>query len=230
MAKRKVAIFDIDGTIFRSSLIVELFEELISIGAFSANAGGAFHKELSAWHNRKGTYEDYISALVRTYIKNIKGVHYGTLADASKKVVKAQSSMTYTYTRDLIEKLGAKNYFLLAISQSPRTIVDLFVKKFGFDKSYGRLYEIGPGDKFTGKIIDEHIIENKANVVKRAIEKEGLTLTESYGIGDTEGDMSMLELVDNPICFNPNRKLYRHAIRNGWKVVVERKDVVYEIK
>jgi len=31
--KRKVAIFDIDGTIFRSSLLVELLEALIAEGS-----------------------------------------------------------------------------------------------------------------------------------------------------------------------------------------------------
>ena len=29
--------------------------------------------------------------------------------------------------------------------------------------------------------------------------------------------------------FNPNQKLYRYAKRMDWKVVVERKDVVYEL-
>ena len=39
----------------------------------------------------------------------------------------------------------------------------------------------------------------------------------------------MLELVERPICFNPSRELYKAAKRLGWKVVVERKDVVYDI-
>ena len=60
--------------------------------------------------------------------------------------------------------------------------------------------------------------------------KENLTLENSYGVGDTDGDYSFLELVENPICFNPNEKLLRHAKRNKWRVVVERKDVIYEIK
>ena len=83
---------------------------------------------------------------------------------------------------------------------------------------------------FTGEVIDLHLIANKANIVRRAVEKEKLTLKNSVAVGDTEGDIPMLELVDTPICFNPNAKLYRIAKLNGWKVIVERKDVVYEIK
>jgi phosphoserine phosphatase len=60
--------------------------------------------------------------------------------------------------------------------------------------------------------------------------KHKLTLKGSVGVGDSEGDISFLEQVENPICFNPNRILYRHALLSGWKVVVERKDVIYEIK
>jgi phosphoserine phosphatase len=49
------------------------------------------------------------------------------------------------------------------------------------------------------------------------------------GVGDTESDISFLELVEKPICFNPNKRLYTYAKRNDWKVVVERKDVIYEL-
>jgi phosphoserine phosphatase len=79
-------------------------------------------------------------------------------------------------------------------------------------------------------MLEEHLIFNKANVLRRAVEKENLTLKDSVGVGDTESDYSFLEMVENPICFNPNSKLLRHAKRNDWRVVVERKDVIYEIK
>src|SRR3989338_5210906 len=101
--------------------------------------------------------------------------------------------------------------------------------RLGFDKVYGSIYEIGPQECFTGEITDAHLIYNKASILKRAVLKENLTLLNSVGVGDTESDISFLEMVAEPICFNPNQKLYRYAKRMGWKVVVERKDVVYEL-
>ena len=92
------------------------------------------------------------------------------------------------------------------------------------------IYETGPTDRFTGKIVEQHLILNKAAILQRAVEKEKLTLDGSVGVGDTESDIAFLELVGTPICFNPNAKLYAHAKRNHWQVVVERKDVVYEIR
>lgn len=227
--KKKVAFFDIDGTVFRSSLLIQLVDELIEEEVFPADTAFEYESELIAWQNREGSYEDYIDAVVGAFIKNIKGVFYGDLADVGRQVVARQSKRVYKYTRDLITELKSDGYFVVAISQSPKTILDDFCEQYGFDKVYGRIYDLGPQDHFTGEVIDEHLIANKANIVTRVLEKEDVDLTDSVAIGDTEGDISLLEKVERPICFNPNQKLYDHAKRNGWEVVVERKDVVYKL-
>lgn len=226
---KKVAIFDVDGTIFRSSLLIELVEVLIEAKIFPTSARRGFQKEMENWLNREGSYEDYIEAVIKVFLKNLKGVYYGDFVEVGRKVIKAKKKHVYRYTRDLIKELKRKKYFLLAISQSPKGILDGFCQELGFDKVYGRFYELGPGDKFTGLVTDEHLIMNKANIIKRAAEKENLTLKGSIGVGDTDGDISMLEMVEKPICFNPNAKLYRYAKLNKWPIVVERKDVIYKI-
>lgn len=229
MKEQKVAIFDVDGTIFRSSLLIQLVERLIERGAFPQDAEKIYEKQQLKWLDREGDYQEYIEAVVKTFRAHLKGVHYGDLADAAKDVVDAQWKRTYRYSRDLIKDLKSRGYFLLAVSHSPKTVLDKFCPKIGFDKSYGIVYELGPQDLFTGNIIDEHLIYNKSNVVKRALEKEGLTLAHSIGVGDTESDLPFLEMVAKPICFNPNMKLYKEAQRQKWDVVVERKDVIYKI-
>jgi HAD superfamily hydrolase (TIGR01490 family) len=229
MAERKVAIFDVDGTIFRSSLLIQLVETLIDNDAFPIDARKEYEKQHTRWLDREGDYEEYIAAVVETFRGHLKGVHYGELAEAAEQVVEDQWKRTYRYARDLIKELKDKGYFLLAVSHSPKTVLDKFCPRLGFNKSYGVVYELGPQDLFTGGIVDEHLIFNKANVVKRAIEREHLTLTRSIGVGDTESDVPFLEMVAKPICFNPNKALYRAAKRLKWDVVVERKDMIYKI-
>ena len=147
-----------------------------------------------------------------------------------RRVIAIQSKHVYRYTRDLIKELKSEGYLLVAISQSPKTLLDEFCRQYGFDKVYGRVYEIGPQDRFTGLVSEEHLITNKANIVKRVFEKDpSLSREHSLAVGDTDGDISLLESVARPICFNPNASLYTHAKRNGWEVVVERKDVIYKL-
>ena len=227
--RRRVAIFDVDGTIFRSSLLIQVVNRLIEKEVFPPSTRRVYEREYERWLNREGDYDEYINAVVKGFVKHLKGVHYSALADAAEEVVEEQSKRVYRYTRDLLKDLKKRGYFLLAVSHSPKTVLDKFCPRLGFDKTYGMLYELGPQECFTGNIIEEHLILNKASIVRRAVEKENLTLQHSIGVGDTETDIPFLEMVAKPICFNPNSKLYRYAKRMKWNVVVERKDVVYEL-
>jgi HAD superfamily hydrolase (TIGR01490 family) len=228
-AQKPVAVFDIDGTIFRSSLVLELVEKLIEHDIFPVEARLNYEKAQEEWENRKGEYSIFIRKVVESFAKHVKGKPYGAVADAAGEVIEQKKWRTYQYTRDMLKDLKSEGYYLLGISHSPKFIVDGFGYEWGFDKTYGTFYDTGAGNHFTGEIVDEHVIMNKSAILKRAIEKNNLTLDRSVGVGDTESDISMLDMVETPIAFNPNRILYRHAKQKGWLVVVERKDVIYEI-
>ena len=227
--KRPVAVFDIDGTVFRSSLLIDLVEVLIERGVFPTEARDIYAEAQEEWLNRNGEYSSYIKKVVEAFAHHIKGQEYGVVADIAGEIIEAKKLRTYRYTRDLIKELKSNGYYILGISHSPKFIVDGFGYELGFDKTYGTFYETGASNRFTGAITDEFLIMNKSAVLKRAVEKEDLTFIASYGLGDTESDISMLELVETPIAFNPNRVLYRHAKKMDWQVVVERKDVIYEL-
>jgi HAD superfamily hydrolase (TIGR01490 family) len=227
---QKVAFFDIDGTIFRSSLLIELVDKFVEEEIFPPNASLGYQEEFEDWRDREGTYEAYIGAVIKTFLSNIQGVHYGALADIGRAIVAKKSKHVYRYTRDLLKELKDEGYYTIAISQSPKTILDDFCRQYGFDKVYGRMYEIGPQDRFTGEVIEEHLIANKANIAKRVFQRHPeLTSEGSVGVGDTEGDIPLLENVSRPICFNPNRALYDYAKQMNWSVVVERKNVIYHL-
>jgi len=227
---RPVAFFDIDGTLFRSSLFVELVNELVRAGVFPEAARAAYELHHQAWLDREGSYETYLNAMVASFRHHIKGVSYGAFADIGRAVVEEHSKRVYRFTRSLIRDLKAEEYVLVAISQSPKTVLDEFCAQYGFDKVYGRIYEIGPQDRFTGTVMEEHLISNKARIVERVFERNSeLARNDSVAVGDTESDIPLLESVERPICFNPNAALYKEAKRRGWAVVVERKDVIYNL-
>lgn len=227
MIQKPIAFFDIDGTVFRSSLLIELVNACIDEGVFPSETVKKYSKEYRAWRDREGTYDAYICAVIEAFIEHLRGVHYGDFARIGRYVVETHGKMTYEYTRTLIQSLREEGYYLVAISQSPKTILDEFCASYGFDKVYGRIYEIGPQDRFTGEVTDEGFIKNKANVVDRVFEKGGFKKEGSIAVGDTEGDIPLLLAVERPICFNPNKKLYEFGKEKGWEIIVERKDVVY---
>lgn len=228
--QHKVAFFDIDGTLFRSSLFIELVDGLVAAGHFPLSARTAYLPHWQAWQAREGSYEVYLKAMIDSFMVHLRGVPYGALADVGKEVVALQQKRVYRYTRSLIKELKDQQYYVVAISQSPKTVLDGFCAQYGFDKVYGRMYEIGPSDRFTGEVTDVHLIENKARIAERVFARnDTLTREGSLAVGDTESDIPLLEAVERPICFNPNAALYAVARQRSWPVVVERKDVIYHL-
>jgi HAD superfamily phosphoserine phosphatase-like hydrolase len=230
MRPKKFAVFDIDGTIFRSSLLIELVEELVKDGVFPESARGVYARAHTSWLDREGSYGDYIAAVVRAFDRHLRGVREKDLQKAVRRVASLHKHRVYRYTRDLVLSLRRKGYYLLAISQSPKYVVDAFGDSLGFDKIYGRILELDPEKRFTGKAYYLDLIDDKEKILRRAVEKENLSLKDSIGVGDTAVDIGFLKLVARPICFNPNGELFAAARKHKWTVVVERKDVIYTIR
>ncbi|MDX1535934.1 MAG: HAD-IB family phosphatase [Candidatus Spechtbacterales bacterium] len=227
--KKSVAVFDIDGTLFRSSLVIELVELLIEEGLFPESSRAVFQDEYDQWVDRKGTYNEYIMKVVEAFKNYIQGIKEEDVIRLSRDVLEQHKYKVYRYSRDLIDELK-ETHFLLTISHSPYYVVQPFAEFWGFDKAYAKLYSLDENKLFTGGIDGDELIMQKDKILERAIEKEGLTLEGSVGIGDTESDAAFLDMVERPIAFNPNSVLYEIARKNGWEVVVERKDVVYNIE
>lgn len=225
---KKLAVFDIDGTVFRSSLLIELVEALISERYFPHSARKNYEKELQRWQNRQADYEEYIQKIVQTYIKYIKGIHIDEVISVAQRVLYFKKNRTYTYTTNLIQKLQ-KTHYLIAISGSPFHIVEPFARDIGFQKIYAAWYQTNTNGILTGIIEYEDLIFNKEKILHRAVEKENLSLKHSLGVGDSDTDIGFLKMVEKPIAFNPNKKLLRAAKRNKWEIVVERKNVIHKL-
>lgn len=226
---KKVAIFDIDGTIFRSSLLIEVTEALIQAGIFPSHAKKLYHDAYRNWLDRKDTYHKYIWGVIEAFDTHIQGVDHDIFQKIAEDVVSFHQNRVYRYTRDLVKELRKKNYHIIAISNSPKELVDAFCRAYGFDKSYGRIYEVNKKGKFTGGVLHLDLVSDKAKLLRHAATREGFSLKGSVGVGDSEADIPFLKLVERPICFNPNGKLYRYARRVRWEVAVERKDVIYHL-
>ena len=130
---KKVAIFDIDGTIFRSSLLIELMEAMIREGVMPEKTREVYALARAKWLNREGSYEEYIGAVVKAFESRMKGIPEKTFLNVSRRVVAVFGKRVYRYTRDLVRTLHREKYFVLAVSNSPKVILDPFCKKWCFD-------------------------------------------------------------------------------------------------
>lgn len=226
--KTKLAIFDIDGTIFRSSLMVELMKTLVYHRIFPKAAEKAVDREYFAWANRRGPYQNYIDKVVEVFTKMIAGCKEKDIKKMSARVAQYFRDRKYVYTRDLVEKVR-QSHFLLSISGSIYEVVSEYNKYLKFDAVFGTIYELDQKKKvYKSKMLLDGA-HQKEKIFCDFLKKNNFDLEHSIGVGDTEYDVAFLNRVGHPIAFNPNANLERIARRKGWKIVVERKDVIYEI-
>ena len=222
------AVFDIDGTLFRSSLLIEFVWAAIDSGVFSETARNQIEDTYTAWKQRahKNAYEDYIDTVVEVYLNHMKGVSKVDVDRISRDLAKSVHKETYVYTRELVQSLK-QTHTVVAISGSTVDFLEPFVKEYRFDIWKGSELEIING-KYTGEELRKGH-HKKDQTLKEIVKEYSLTYQNSYGVGDTGPDIPMLELVANPIAFNPSRELFEHAKKSGWKIVVERKNMIYNL-
>jgi HAD superfamily hydrolase (TIGR01490 family) len=227
--QKPFAVFDIDGTLIRWQLFHAIVHSLGKHGFLPAGAHERIHQARMAWKQRTTDtgFSQYESVLVNEYLAALKGISPMQYSQIVDDVFTEYKDQTFTYTRDLVRKLKAEGYMLLAISGSQHEIIAKLAAHHGFDAAVGATLEQIDG-AFSGKVTTP--IFDKASALKQLITAHNLTTKGSYAVGDSSSDISMLELVDHPIAFNPDKAFFATASARQWAIVVERKNMVYQLQ
>lgn len=225
---RKFAAFDIDGTLFRSGLYREVFYELYRMGVLPNDLTEQTTEKHREWRHRihGNAFEEFERIMVdgmNSYLTKLKIADYD---EAVKRVLDKKAENIYVYTHQLLKKLQDEGYFTIAISGSQEELVEPFAQRNGFDAWVGQKWERG-GEYFTGSVVRTHTGKDK--IIAALVDKYDLTYEGSYAVGDSNGDAGMLSAVEHPIAFNPTHELLEKALENKWRIVVERKNISYEL-
>jgi len=226
---RPFAVFDIDGTLIRWQLYHAVADELAKQGYTTPKTYQAMREARMTWKRRTddNAFKDYEAKVIVAYEKALLNLTLDQLIKIADKVFDEYKEQVYIYTRNLIAELKAKNYMLLAISGSQSEIVEKVVNYWGFDDYLATVYAQEDA-RFTGQKIVHS--DDKKSALNKMVTKHNLNFKGSIGVGDTRSDIPMLEIVERPIAFNPEKELFAHAKSKGWKIVIERKNMIYELE
>lgn len=230
------AFFDIDGTLFRNSLMIQHFKKLIRYEIIDPSIWYNKVKPVyEEWEKRFGDFEYYLETLAEVYIEELKGVNKPYIEFIASQVINVSGDMVYRYSRDQIEWHKKKGHKVFFISGSPDFLVSKMAEKYGATECRGTAYLVDESNNFTGEIIRMWDSENKQRTLDEFVKKYNVDLKNSYAYGDTVGDLSMLKMVGNPVAINPNREFLLklredNILRGKTIIIVERKDVIYKLR
>ena len=226
---QRFAVFDIDGTVIRWQLFHAIVDELARRKQISKEAIQHIHEARMTWKRRENedSFKAYEHILLEAYLEALIGMSSVQYQAAVETVFEEYKDQTYTYTRDLIRNLKEQGYLLFAISGSQQEIVTKFADYYGFDDAIGTHIEQLDG-KFTGK--SETTVKGKGAFLEKLLARHDVSHDGSIAVGDSESDIPLLEAVERPIAFNPSGGLLADAKKHGWEIVLERKNVIYELE
>ncbi len=226
---KRFAVFDIDGTLIRWQLYHAVVDHLAREGLLGKYDHKTLHQARMVWKRRETSdaFKDYEKTLISTYENSLPGLSTKDFDIAVEAVAREYKEQVYNYTRGLADSLKNKGYVLLAISGSHQELVKHIAQQYDFDDWVGTIYH-RVGDGFTGSKTVASL--DKKEALQNLVDKHNLTYVNSYGIGDSASDAAFLEVVDNPIAFNPDQQLFDMAKEKSWDIVIERKNVIYSLK
>lgn len=232
--QRIAAFFDIDGTVYRNSLLIEHFKKLIKYELVHIKEYEDFVKDsFQKWDERQGDYESYMLKLTEKYKSVIQGIPIKYNDFIADQVLNLKGNRIYTYTRERMRWHKEEGHLVIFISGSPDFLVHRMAEKWGADDYCGSTYHV-ENDVITGDISPMWDTPNKLKAIDQFCAKYQINLDHSYAYGDTNGDWGMLNQVAYPTAFNPSKELLM-KIKNDQKmqarcqIVVERKDVIYHL-
>ena len=181
----KLAVFDLDGTLTRERSIWEYI-----------------HKELGKWYGFAEDYQKQFLAGKISYERFCEldaQVWQGMTVEEIGQI--AQRVPFHAGVEELIRYLRQKGLKLTVVSSGLSVLSDWVHQKYEFDYSVSNdlLQEKGV---LTGKVKIRVYFDQKAEWVKRILERFNVRSEEAVAIGDSRGDLDMFRMVGFSIAFN----------------------------
>jgi HAD superfamily hydrolase (TIGR01490 family) len=216
-ALRTAAFFDVDRTLIHGSCLLALAGPLRRAGLL--------------------TRRQMVRAAVRQLVFTARGISGAPLKRAAHTIARAASDLDPTHVRAVgrsavkthivprlyadsvraVEEHRRNGHAIFLVSSAPEEIVCELAGHLQADGFAGTRVEVVDG-RYTGRLLELCRGPAKAEAVRRLARDHQIDLDSSWAYADSGDDLDMLLAVGKVVCVNPDRRLQREAVRNGWRV------------
>lgn len=216
---KKIAVFDIDRTLSGIHLGVEFLKKMAELGAIQTVSQEVFMRQYKEWSRSHDKTEYYDIHFDDYYTSRLIGVDKHTFEEAGRRV--AADAFPHFYKEVLAELQDAQvaGRFIMLISKSPEQAVAEIANLVRANGHWGWQFNFDDSDKYIDQFIYPNNESDKAHIIRQIVTNYHLTLDDSIAYGDSNGDISMLELVSHPTAVNPEPKLLAVANASSWRIL-----------
>jgi HAD superfamily hydrolase (TIGR01490 family) len=213
------AFFDLDKTVIAKASMVAFSGPLHRAGLLSrrmlmrAAWGQLVYSQVGASDAKAAKLRDSVLRLTRGWDRaEIAAIVEDTLVDVVEPII-------FDEALELIREHQAAGRKVFIVSASPQEVVVPLARYLGVDEALATKAELDDEGRYTGRTELYCYGPNKVVAMRSVIERDNISLAESYAYGDSASDLPMLEAVGHPAAVNPDRELLRAAQQHDWEVL-----------
>jgi HAD superfamily hydrolase (TIGR01490 family) len=123
-------------------------------------------------------------------------------------------------TRQLLEDHRRNGDLVILVSAAPLPLVERIALEVGAQYAVGTRFDVQQG-RYSSRAAPPVVIdEGKADAARELLREKGLAvnLEASSAYADSISDLSLLEMVGNPVAVYPDEALRRVAAARGWRL------------
>ena len=189
MKKLRLVVFDVDGTLIR---VESSWQHL--------------HEQLGTWDKGRKYAERFFQGLItyEDWARLDASLWRGLSLERVQRIV---NDIPYTDgARDVITTLRRRGLVVVLLSAGLSIVADRIRGEIGVDDSLANELVVKNGF-FTGEVRMNVSFRNKDEVLRRVLERFGVTLDECAAVGDDETLIPLFKKVGLGIAFNPRKKV-----------------------
>jgi HAD superfamily phosphoserine phosphatase-like hydrolase len=216
----KIAFFDVDRTIRNGSAALDFCNYLAKRGLVNESFRPEDSAVREAYQAGKIDYQGMVEGVVKIHGAVLAGLRVGQLADEYESYVR-ETLAFFDWTQELFKLLHDYKFRTVLVSAGIKPAIEAIGKYLGASHIITSEPEVRDG-VYTGRVLRILHDTDKYKLVGAYISQLG---PESFklGFGDSTGDVSMFELMDQAIIFSPHQEeMYQIAQTHGWHIVNNR--------
>lgn len=211
---KKLALVDIDKTIYKGHIVTDLPRYLVSKGIVDKQIIVEQQNEEEKCRAGKLSYEDYARNVLKLFARGIQGKRTTDVYKFTETFI-AETKKIYKYFPQFVN-LIKEEFDIYLVSGEPEFVCDALLNKYNLNGRVASVFSKKNGI-FTGKT--DNLLFNGEEKVK-ALQNllVAYDLSGSIALGDSMVDYKMLNAVQFAICVKPDGSLAKVAQQKDWLV------------
>ncbi|MGM8364070.1 HAD family hydrolase [Virgibacillus sp. W0181] len=220
----RVAIFDFDGTLYKKETFKILMDHLKHHPVYHARYKHFYRAMVPMYICYKLKLYPESKMKARSMQLYISALQHLSETELDTYFAELASKMVDNFNDDVIKRLKQHNYdgvHVMLVSGAYTQLLQAVKDQMGFhfDTIIGTKIPLKDGEVDQKAPIYHVQGERKKEKVRETLNNKSIDWEDSFAYGDSLSDLSVLELVGNPVAVQAEPKLLSVAKEKGWEII-----------